>query len=117
MHAADVAHQTELLQDQEVISLFDSMHEGDWRQFLYMARDPEWYPFVETENLDSLDMPVLFMVGEGSTDEVKTASIYPRTNERVHTAVIPFAGHLVHQEQPELYSKILDGFLQKIESV
>lgn len=114
MHAMDVEHQTQLLQDKEAIELFDSMHKGDWRQFLYMARDPEWYPFNETNDLANLNIPILFMVGEGNPDEVETATIYPKTNKQVHVSVIPFSGHLVHDEQPEIYTRILDGFLDRV---
>lgn len=114
MHAADVERQTQLLQSQEAIALFDSMHEGDWRKLLYETRDPEWYPFEETKDLGTLTMPILFMVGENQPDEVNTTTIYPKTNKNVHVSVIPFAGHLVHDEQPEVYTKILEGFLNRV---
>ncbi|MFZ3579885.1 alpha/beta fold hydrolase [Virgibacillus sp. DJP39] len=115
MHAADVEHQTQLLQNKEAIALFDSMHEGDWRQFIYMARDASWYPFNDTKDIDTLTMPVLFMVDEKQQDEVKTATIYPETNQHVHVSVIPFAGHLVHAEQPEIYTSILERFLGRLQ--
>lgn len=113
MNAADVERQTQLFQSTEVVALFDDMHDGDWRQMLSMTRDPEWYPFDETKDLDALNMPILCMVGEGKQDEVKTAMIYPKTNKNVHVSIIPFAGHLVYDEQPEIYTKILEGFLDR----
>ena len=41
------------------------------------------------------------------------ATIYPKQNEQIHIAVVPFAGHLVHNEQPELYTKILEVFFNE----
>lgn len=114
MHATDMEHQSQLLQNTEAVDLFDSMHDGDWKQFLYMVRDLNWYPFDATGNLDTLDMPILLMVGEEKPYEVIGVTIYPKTNRRVHVSVIPFAGHLVHVEQPEIYSKTLDGFLDEV---
>lgn len=114
MHTADVKHQTELLQSKETVAFFDSMHKSDWKQMLYMVRDPEWYPFDETKDLDALNMPILIMVGEGKPDEVKTAMIYPETNMNVHVSIIPFTGHLVHDEQPEVYTKVLEVFLNRV---
>ncbi|XKF67531.1 alpha/beta hydrolase [Virgibacillus necropolis] len=114
MHETDVAQQTQLLQNKEAIDLFNSMHDGDWKQFLYMVREPNWYPFDETNNLDTLEMPILFMVGEEKTYEVKGVTIYPKTNRHIHVSVIPFAGHLVHLEQPEIYTKVLEGFLNRV---
>ncbi|WP_404469808.1 hypothetical protein [Sutcliffiella horikoshii] len=58
-------------------------------------------------------MPTLFMVGEENANETKVATIIGRSNKQIHISVIPFAGHLVHSEQPEVYNQILNGFLGK----
>lgn len=58
--------------------------------------------------------PVLFMVGEGNSYEVKGAAVYPQMNNRFRVSVIPFASHLVHIEQPEIYTTILELFLTNV---
>ncbi|MFX3673075.1 MAG: alpha/beta fold hydrolase [Paenisporosarcina sp.] len=113
-HSEDVAMQTQLLQNEDIINFFDNQHQSDWRQFLYMARNEDWYPFDETNNLNGIHAPILFMVGEGNSNETKGAIVYPKMKDNVHVAIIPFAGHLVHTEQPLIYTKILEEFLNKV---
>jgi pimeloyl-ACP methyl ester carboxylesterase len=115
IHNEDVEAQTQLLQHEETVKYFDSIHMSDWKQFLYMGRNEEWYPFQETNNLDGINCPVLYMVGEGNKGETKGAILYPLMKENVHVAIIPFAAHLIHSDQPEVYTKILDIFINKVD--
>lgn len=115
MHQEDVKMQTQLLQNEEAVKYFDQLHAADWKQFLYMGRDEEWYPFDETKDLTGIHSPILFIVGEGNPNETQGAISYRSMQNNVHVSVIPFASHLVHSEQPELYSKIVNLFLKNIE--
>lgn len=78
-----------------------------------MAKDDNWYPFEVTKDLEGITSPVLFIVGEGNKDETKGALFYPSIKDDVHVSIIPFASHLVHFEQPEIYTKILEEFINK----
>ena len=69
LHNANVEGQTQLLHHEESIKYFDSIHMFDWKQFLYMGRNDEWYPFGETKDIEGITCPVLYMVGEGNKDE------------------------------------------------
>ncbi len=111
LHAGDVAHQIELLNDPQAVAYFDTLHESDWKQFIHMAVNDDWYPFELTKNISEIQVPFLFMVGEGNINEVSTASKYQQMNPNVHISVIPFASHLVHAQKPEIYIQILDDFL------
>jgi len=115
LHNEDIESQSQLLQNEEAINYFDHLHMSDWRQFLHMGKAEDWYPFDETKNLDGIHSPILYMVGEGNKGETKGTILYPQMNDNVHVSIIPFASHLVHTEQPEVYSKVLDVFLQNIE--
>lgn len=115
MNKVEVEYQSQLLQNEDVVNHFDNLHKSDWKQFLYMAQDENWYPFQETKDLDGINSPVLYMVGEGNKDETKGAILYPLLKEDVHVSIIPFASHLVHSEQPEIYTKVLDTFIKKVE--
>lgn len=44
------------------------------------------------------------------------AMTYPKMNQNVHVSIIPFAGHAVHLDQPEIYNKIVEAFFNKVES-
>lgn len=114
IHNEDVAVQTQLLQDEDVVNYFESIHKSDWRQFLYMARNEDWYPFEQTTSLNGINAPILYMVGEGFKNETKGAIVYPRMKENVHVSIIPFASHLVHTEQPHIYTIILEEFINKV---
>lgn len=114
MNKEDAESQAQLLQNDDAVNYFDSLHMSDWRQFLYMARDEEWYPFQVTKDLDGINSPVLYMVGEGKISETKGAIVYPLIKDDVHVSIIPFASHLIHSEQPEIYTKVLDLFIKKV---
>lgn len=116
MHDQDAKMQAMLLENEEATALFDNKHDSNWRGFIHMAADENWYPFEETEDLSDLDVPLLFMVGEGNQHEVRGAVVYKEQSDLVQVAVLPFASHLVHIQQAELYSMILSQFLIKTRS-
>ncbi|WP_137790122.1 alpha/beta hydrolase [Bacillus sp. E(2018)] len=112
-HEKDVEHQAKILENQEIIDYFNTLHGTGWKQFIYMGRNVDWYPFKETSELKMIHLPILFVVGEGNVNETKGALLYPKFNKYVHVSIIPFAAHLVHSEQPEIYTKIIEVFLNK----
>ena len=112
-HREEVESQRSLLEDEKSIKYFNALHESDWRQFLKLAREEDWYPFDLTKDLNGIHSPVLYMVGDGYAAECKSALMYQSLHEEIHVAIIPFAAHLVHDQQPDLYSRILQSFLEK----
>ncbi len=113
LHQKDVENQSSILENQEIIDYFNNLHGEGWKQFILMGRKEDWYPFKETSGLKEMSLPILFLVGEGNVNETKGAIIYPKLNKHVHVSIIPYASHLVHSEQPEIYTKILELFLNK----
>ncbi|MCG1023261.1 alpha/beta fold hydrolase [Sutcliffiella horikoshii] len=113
IHQNMVGQQNALLENEQIRVYFDQLHGDGWEEFIYLAAKEDSYPFEETGKLDGLKMPTLFMVGEENGNEAKGAVIIPRLNNQIHLSVIPFAGHLVHSEQPEVYNQVLNGFLEK----
>lgn len=75
--------------------------------------DDGFYPFSKTGEVSELGMPVMYMIGEEREPEIEAALTYKSLNPRIHLSVIPFAGHLVHREQPDLYSETLARFFQR----
>ncbi|OZU87134.1 alpha/beta hydrolase [Virgibacillus indicus] len=116
LSAEDVKQQAQILENKEAVAYFDSIHKSNWREILEISNHTDWYPFHETEDLSTLNMPVLFIVGEGSSIETTGAITYPKSNKNIHVSIIPFAGHNVHLEQPEIHNKIVENFLSEIEA-
>ncbi|MFJ9464875.1 alpha/beta fold hydrolase [Viridibacillus arvi] len=114
LHEQDVAFQSQLLQNEETLAYFNSIHTSDWLQMIYLVRDVNWYPFEITRELAYLNCPTLHLAGEGQINEVKGAINYAQKNKNIHPAIIPFAAHLVHNEQPEVYTILMEQFLTKI---
>ncbi|MFD2630153.1 alpha/beta fold hydrolase [Oceanobacillus kapialis] len=104
----------EIVKSEEAITYFNEIHEGDWLTLLKSTEHHDWYPFDLTGDLSDLEMPTLFLVGEESSLETKGAEVYPQMNEKIHVSVIPFAGHNVHLEQPELYNSTYELFLNNV---
>lgn len=114
IHRNMVEQQNGLLENDQVVAYFDQLHGGEgWREFINLSAEIDSYPFEETADLNGLEMPTLFMVGEENVNETKGAVVVPRLNREIHVSVIPFAGHLVHSDQPEVYNQILKRFLEK----
>lgn len=114
MHQEDVKMQAQLMSSEEAVTYFNALHGPDWSRFIEMGRSEEWYPFHETGDLAGITAPILAIAGEDSPHEVKSLMEYRAEFKNVHIATIPFAGHLVHAEQPEVYSKVLELFLKKL---
>lgn len=83
-------------------------------QALEVAKDENWYPFEETRDLNGINSPILYIVGEGMKAEVKGALLYHSMKDDIHVSIIPFASHLVHSEQPGIYTEILEGFIHEV---
>lgn len=113
IHKEDVEGQTNLLKSKEIANYFDQIHASDWRQFIHFGKDENWYPFEDVKAVTEFEFPVLFIVGENRPNETIGASIYPEINPNIRIAIVPFAGHLVHEEQPEIYTKIVEAFIKK----
>lgn len=117
MHKESVAQQTELLKDEQAVGFFNQLHQSDWTQFLHMSKNEDWYPFNLTAEISDIKAPMLFIVGEGNTAEVKTAASYQTMNENLHVCVLPFASHLVHTQKPDIFSAILQEFIDNYSMV
>jgi esterase len=106
-------HYKQLFKNEEAVSILNEMHgENDWKTLLQSFNNDDFYPFDKTGDVADLKVPTLCMVGEQQELEVSAAVTYKQLNSRIKIAVVPFAGHLVHREQPELYSQTLYTFIE-----
>ncbi|GAK14598.1 alpha/beta fold hydrolase [Geomicrobium sp. JCM 19039] len=105
---------TAVMNSRESAAQLDEIHGQGWRALAHFFLQPNWYPFEAIGDLRSIQAPMLFMVGESQPHETLGVQRYPAMNDGVRVAVIPFAGHHVQSEQPELYAKILRLFIKNI---
>ncbi|OLS38082.1 alpha/beta hydrolase [Alkalihalophilus pseudofirmus] len=108
---------TSLSNDPEAVSYLNTIHvNNDWRALFKSWTAPNWYPFHETSNAASLACPTLCIAGDGLSDEIEAAITFRKLNSSIQLAIIPFANHLVHREQPSLYTETLNLFLQEVDN-
>ncbi|MGD7053399.1 alpha/beta fold hydrolase [Sutcliffiella horikoshii] len=109
----EAAHYEQLFNNEEAVSFLNEIHgENDWKALLQSFNNEDFYPFDKTGDVSDLEIPILCIVGEEQEVEVSAAITYKQLNPNINISVIPFAGHLVHREQPDLYSLTLCTFLQ-----
>jgi len=107
-------HYKQLFNDEETVSILNEIHgETDWKTLLQSFNNDDFYPFDKTDNVSDLKVPALCMVGEQQELEVSATITYKRLNSYINISVVPLAGHLVHRDQPELYSHVLYTFILK----
>ena len=112
----EAAHHEQLFENEEVVSILDEIHgNNDWKALLRSFQDDDFYPFDETGDVSNLAVPALCMVGEVEKNEISAAVTYKQLNSDIHFSIIPFAGHLVHRDQPELYSQTLHTFIESLD--
>lgn len=111
LNQEDKESTAEILSNPETEEYFNSIHKGNWKELLETTEESDWYPFDQTADLSMLDFPILYIVGESNPRETAGTLSYPKTNKNIHVSIIPFAGHTVHLDQPEIYNSILDKFL------
>ncbi|HJF31954.1 MAG TPA: alpha/beta hydrolase [Sporosarcina psychrophila] len=114
LQRVDASMQMAILENEDAVNYFNGIHLSDWQSFIRTSQEHDWYPFEETSEVSSIQCPALIIVGEDKKHEVIGALKYQAMNELFHVAIVPFASHLVHSEQPEIYTAILDKFLDSI---
>lgn len=106
------AHE-QLFENKEAVAFLNDIHgNNDWKALLHSFQAEDFYPFEEIGDVGNLTVPTICLVGEKQSIEVSAAVTFQEKNPKIHMAVIPFAGHLVHREQPDLYSQTLESFLK-----
>lgn len=111
----EALHYEQLFNNEEAVSFLNEIHgENDWKTLLRSFNHADFYPFDKTGDVATLKIPTLCMVGEQQNLEVSAAATYKLLNAHINMSIIPFAGHLVHREQPDLYTQTLYTFLKNI---
>ena len=109
-------HYEQLFKNEEVVSIMDEIHgKNDWKALLRSFQEDDYYPFNETGDVSDLRVPTLCLFGEAEENERSAAMAYKQLKPDIHVSIIPFAGHLVHRDQPDLYSQTLYTFIESLD--
>lgn len=108
----------ELQSNSEIAPILDEMHgTGDWRRLFQSVIDnEEAYPFDQLKEVSTIGVPMLCISGGSSKKEIANALNFKELNPEIHMSIIPFAGHLVSEDQPLVYSQTLYSFLLHVEN-
>ncbi len=63
--------------------------------------------------LKEIDVPVLFMCGDSDEVTIDTMNEYVKAVKGSRFAVIPYAGHAIGKDQPDLYMDSIKAFLEE----
>jgi pimeloyl-ACP methyl ester carboxylesterase len=66
--------------------------------------------------LRALEVPTHMVVGDEDTGAIEPSLFVKRTCPAARLTVMPATGHLVNQEEPELFNRLTERFLQEVES-
>lgn len=113
----DLEHKKKILDNPEADQYFKQLHvKNDWKKFVSLVIEADWYPHQLVSDLSKLsEIPTLILAGEQVGPEVKGISYYKEKYKHIHVAILPFAGHLIHRDQPDLFNKIIAQFLKNLE--
>lgn len=112
---AEAESHEKLLNNKEAVQYLNEIHsKNDWKSLFRFFNSKHFYPFKEIGEVSSIKIPTICIYGEKQAIEVSAAMMYKELNQKFNISIIPFAGHLVHRDQPELYSETLYTFLKNI---
>lgn len=111
----EAEHHNKLFENLEIVEALNNMHgNNDWKTLIKSFNSDDFYPFNETGDLSDVKSPILCIVGGTEDLEISAAITYKERNPDINISVIPFAGHLVHREQPDLYTRTLATFIRSL---
>lgn len=72
--------------------------------------------YAHEKRLASLAVPVLVVVGEEDAGCRKPSDFLARTLPRVRLEVVPQTGHVVNQEEPAAFNRLLQSFIEGVDA-
>lgn len=94
-----------VLEDKEASKYLDNLHDANWRIFVDVARNKNWYPFEDNQKFLTLGARKYAILGDQAEHEVK--SLHRAKDKNINLTIIKNSGHLVNHESAEEYVKAL----------
>ena len=100
--------------DAAIAEHFMGLHGERWKRTLnYVNHTMTFhYPEATKEHIQTIKVPVLLLNGSNEMYEVNSAAYIKKVNKDILVGLVPNAGHTANIDQPDIYNKIVDGFLK-----
>lgn len=100
--------------DANIAEHFMKLHGDRWkstlRNVLYTMTFN--YPTATQEHIDNIQVPMLILNGSNELHEVEGATYIKKIKNDIKIGLVPNAGHTANIDQPDIYNKILESFLE-----
>lgn len=78
-------------------------------RYMGTGKQPSWW-----NRLEELEVPILLLAGAYDEKFIKMNKSMANLTPRADLTIIEKAGHAIHVEQPQIFGKIVSGFLKSI---
>lgn len=103
-----------LVSEPNTINYFNELHmKNNWKALLEITFHSNWYPFEQIKQLEEVEIPTLLIAGTNAEYDTKYLFSHFNNSTFIDKAVVPKAGHQVHQDAPNLFNVIVEDFIQR----
>lgn len=104
--------------DPKLAGRFQEMHGDRWRNTLSAVLEDFTfnYPVLEDSMIGSLQVPTMILNGANEKHERDAVNHMADLNKSITAGLIPFAGHTVNAERPEVYNHLVVSYFRSITS-
>jgi pimeloyl-ACP methyl ester carboxylesterase len=101
--------------DPKIAEHFKNLHGDKWKRTMKKVLQTMTfrYPAADQEDIQNLRVPTLILNGSDQLHEVEAAAYIKKMNDEVNIGLIPNAGHTANIDQPGIYNRMLEDFLER----
>jgi pimeloyl-ACP methyl ester carboxylesterase len=101
--------------DPTIAEHFKNLHGDKWKRTMKKVLQTMTfrYPAADQEDIQNLRVPTLILNGSDQLHEVEAAAYIKKMNDEVNIGLIPNAGHTANIDQPGIYNRMLEDFLER----
>jgi pimeloyl-ACP methyl ester carboxylesterase len=102
--------------DQDVARQFKELHGEKWKATMknVLYKMTYHYPSVSEDEINGIKPSVLVLNGSNEMYEVESALYMKKYNPDISIGLIPGAGHTANIDQHEIYNRMVENFLQRM---
>ena len=100
--------------DEKVAQHFAYLHGERWKETLKNVLHTMTfnYPTVSNDELKNITVPLLILNGSQEFHEVDAVSIIKKTVHEAEVGLVPNSGHTANIDQPEVYNRMVEHFIE-----
>ncbi len=98
----------------QIAQSFENLHGNKWRKTLeHVLHTMTFkYPGISKADFEKLNTPVLLLNGSNDKHEVEAVAYVKENKEDALIGLIPGAGHTANLDQPDVFNRIVEDFLE-----